>query len=69
MIASCYPSVAGLSPQQVFLEKGFITAEFMELYAYAHVAGLIQRGEAKRGDDFVVGWDPRDEGGVLKWGF
>ena len=60
VIPSTHPSVAGLSPQQVFLEKGFITEEFMELYAYAHVTTLIQRGEARRGDDFVVGWDPRD---------
>ena len=77
VIAASHPSVRGLSPQQVFLEKGFITEEFMELYAYAHVASLMQRREVRRGDDFVVGWDPRDVGetfteavvrGVLKAG-
>ena len=77
VIASSHSSVRGLSPQQVFLEKGFITEEFMELYAYAQVVSLIQRREARRGDDFVVGWDPRDVGetfteavvrGVLKAG-
>jgi len=51
---------SGLTPQQVFLERGFITEEFMELYAFAYVDNLIKKGEAKPGDGFVVGWDPRD---------
>jgi phosphomannomutase len=51
---------SGLTPQQVFLERGFITEEFMELYAFAYVDRLIKKGDAKPGDGFVVGWDPRD---------
>ena len=30
----------GLTPQQVFLEKGWITEQFMELYAYSHIKNL-----------------------------
>ena len=55
----------GLTPQQVFLDRGFITDEFMELYAYAHVDQLIQSGKMRPGDGFVVGWDPRDIGGTF----
>jgi phosphomannomutase len=51
---------SGLTPQQVFRECGFITEEFMELYAFAHVNNLIKKGDAQPGDEIVVGWDPRD---------
>lgn len=51
---------AELTPQEVFLERGFITEEFMELYAFAYVDNLINKGEVQPGDGFVVGWDPRD---------
>ena len=53
----------GLSPQAVFLRHGFLTDEFLERYAFAHVSGLIQTKEAKVGDGFVIGWDPRDPRG------
>ncbi len=54
------PSLKGLSPVQAFLDRGVITDEFMELYAYAHVTSLIRNRQLRRGDSFVVGWDPRD---------
>jgi phosphomannomutase len=50
----------GLSPQQVFIEQGFITEEFMGLYAFAHIDHLIKVKKMKRGEAVVVGWDPRD---------
>jgi phosphomannomutase len=53
----------GLTPVQAFLDKGVMTDEFMERYAYAHVISLIRGGQLKRGDAFVVGWDPRDTQG------
>lgn len=53
----------GLSPQQVFLERGLITEELMELYTYAHAQNLLEKGEAQAGSDFVIGWDPRDVAG------
>jgi phosphomannomutase len=53
----------GLTPQQAFLDRGYITEELMELYAYAHVKNLVQEGKIKSGSDFVVGWDPRDVNG------
>lgn len=49
------PRVKGLTPQRAFLEKGLLTDEFFELYAYAYVSGM--KGEV------VVGWDPRDPQG------
>ncbi|MDH5763138.1 MAG: hypothetical protein OEZ51_09155, partial [Nitrospinota bacterium] len=54
------PALKGLSPLHAFLEEGVITDEFMELYAYAQVTLLIRSKQLKRGDSFVVGWDPRD---------
>ena len=53
-------SLKGLSPVQAFLDRGVITDEFMELYAYAQVTSLIRNRQLKRGESFVVGWDPRD---------
>jgi len=50
----------GLTPQQVFLERGFITEEFMELYAFAYVDYLIKCGKMRPNEAIVVGWDPRD---------
>ena len=50
----------GLTPQQVFLERGFITEEFMELYAFAYVDYLIKAGKMLPGETVVAGWDPRD---------
>lgn len=55
----------GLTPQQVFLERGFITEEFMELYAYAYVGHLIKTKKMKRGEAIVAGWDPRDVAGTF----
>ena len=50
----------GLTPQQVFLERGFITEEFMELYAFVYVDCLIKAGKMLPGEAIVAGWDPRD---------
>ncbi len=47
----------GLTPQRAFLEKGLLTDEFFELYAYAYVSSLDRPGEV------VIGWDPRDPPG------
>jgi len=52
-----------LTPQEAFLELGFITEEFMEIYAYAHVKQLISAGTIRVGDDFIIGWDPRNPKG------
>ena len=54
---------AGLTPQEIFLKLGFITKEFMEIYAYAHTKQLILIGKIRAGDNVVVGWDPRDPRG------
>lgn len=53
----------GLTPQEVFLKLGFITQDFMEIYAYAYVKELILERKAQVGDSIVVGWDPRDQSG------
>jgi phosphomannomutase len=52
-----------LTPQEAFLELGFITEEFMEIYAYAHVKQLISSGTIRAGDNFIIGWDPRNPKG------
>ena len=52
-----------LTPQEAFLELGFITEEFMEIYAYAHVEQLISTGTMRAGDNFIIGWDPRNPKG------
>ena len=53
----------GLTPQEIFVKLGFITKEFMEIYAYAHTKQLILIGKIRAGDNVVVGWDPRDPRG------
>jgi len=57
------PAIKGMSPLQAFIEKGFITEEFMELYTFCHVTNLIESGEMKIGEDIIIGWDPRDPEG------
>ena len=52
----------GLTPQKIFLEKSWITEQFMELYAYSHVKNLPKKRKIK---NVVVGWDPRDPSGVF----
>jgi len=52
--------IKGLTPQQVFLERGFITEEFMELYVFAYSDYLIKSGKMKPQEAVVAGWDPRD---------
>ncbi|MBI3582746.1 MAG: hypothetical protein HY096_02200 [Nitrospinae bacterium] len=54
------PAIKGMSPLQAFVEKGFITEEFMELYTFCHVTNLIESGEMNIGEDIIIGWDPRD---------
>jgi len=56
------PECKGLTPQQVFLEKGWITEQFMELYAYSHIKNLPGPKIPK---NVVVGWDPRDLSGIF----
>ncbi|MBI4384889.1 MAG: hypothetical protein HY579_12760 [Nitrospinae bacterium] len=43
------PELAGLSPREAFLERGFITEEFMELYAYAYSRQLAAGRASARG--------------------
>lgn len=52
-----------LTPLQVFLERGFITEEFMELYVFAYVGYLLKTGKMRIKEAIVVGWDPRDVDG------
>ena len=65
IMLSSSPELEGLSPQQAFLERGYITEKLMELYAYAHAQILLHAGSAEPGSDFAIGWDPRDATGTL----
>src|SRR3989338_1443119 len=60
---SAAPDIKGMTPLEAFVEKGFITEEFMELYTFCHVIDLIESGEMKIGGNIVIGWDPRDPEG------
>jgi phosphoglucosamine mutase len=56
----------GQTPQEVFLEKGWITEEFMELYAYCYVKNQPQKIPAtSKNRTIVIGWDPRDSSGIF----
>ena len=52
----------GSTPLQVFLAKGWITEEFMELYVYCYVKN---QSSAHKKRTFVIGWDPRDPSGTF----
>jgi phosphoglucosamine mutase len=54
----------GQTPQQVFLEKGCITEEFMELYAYCYVKNQ-KNSTSSKNKTIVIGWDPRDPSGIF----
>ena len=51
-----------LTPQQVFLEKGWINEQFMELYSYSYIKNHLTGRNTK---NVVVGWDPRDPSGFF----
>ena len=54
----------GSTPLQIFLEKGWITEEFMELYVYCYVKSLFKKKSASpKKRTLVIGWDPRDPSG------
>ena len=52
----------GSTPLKIFLEKGWITEEFMELYVYCYVKN---QSSAHKKRTFVIGWDPRDPSGTF----
>jgi len=58
---SDYPAFKGLSPLQVFLDRGILTEQFFELYCYCHVSLGIERETIKPGEEIILGWDPRDK--------
>ena len=54
------------TPQQTFLEKGWITEEFMELYAYCFVKKLNKKKQKlSKTTTIIIGWDPRDSSGLF----
>ena len=54
----------GRTPLKVFLEKGWITEEFMELYAYCYVKNHSKKKSTlSKNKTIVIGWDPRDPSG------
>ncbi|OGL44607.1 MAG: hypothetical protein A2W05_06740, partial [Candidatus Schekmanbacteria bacterium RBG_16_38_10] len=65
VLKSLEPEVSGLSPLDIFLKKGIITEQFIELYTYCFVSLLMKKKIAKKGEEIAVGWDPRDREGVF----
>ena len=54
----------GTTPLQIFLEKDWITEEFMELYVYCYVKSQFKKKSASpKKRAIVIGWDPRDPSG------
>jgi phosphoglucosamine mutase len=54
----------GSTPLKTFLEKGWITEEFMELYVYCWVKNRLKnKSPAHKNKTFAIGWDPRDPSG------
>ncbi|MCP4749727.1 MAG: hypothetical protein GY866_02435 [Proteobacteria bacterium] len=55
----------GSTALEFFLESGFLTPSFFEVYAYAYASLLLKSGAGVEGGSIVVGWDPRDSKGVF----
>ena len=54
----------GLTPLQIFNDKGWITEDFMELYVYCFVKNRLKKKlVSHKRRTFVIGWDPRDLSG------
>lgn len=53
------PAFAGMTPWEVFVNRGVITDAFLEGYAFAFTRTLPPGGEV------VVAWDPRDPSGAF----
>ncbi|MBT4289122.1 MAG: hypothetical protein HOD92_17485 [Deltaproteobacteria bacterium] len=47
-------------PLQYYLETGFLTPDFFELYTYSYGKLLASLGYIQKDDTIVIGWDPRD---------
>lgn len=58
VLPSNHPDLAGRTPLEALLEKGVLTEQFFELYAYAFVSSLKPPAEV------LIGWDPRDPAGL-----
>ena len=54
------PRLAGISAIEAYLRHRLISPALVELYCYAFVRELIETGLSREGDDFVIGFDPRD---------
>lgn len=55
--------LAGLSPLDYYLQKGFLTPAFYELYTYSYAQLMLESGNMNKGDTIIIGWDPRDKTG------
>ncbi|MBF0350742.1 MAG: hypothetical protein HQM11_06900 [SAR324 cluster bacterium] len=53
----------GVSPQDLYLNKGILTETFFELYVYSYCKYLISQKFIKNNNKIVIGWDTRDKEG------
>ncbi len=49
----------------LFLESGWLTEEFFELYGFGVAEYLLRSGKVKKGEELAIGWDPRDLAGIF----
>lgn len=61
-------NLGDLNPLTYYLEKGFLTPQFYELYTYAYAQLMLEAGTIQKGDSVVIGWDPRDQTGQFNQG-
>lgn len=54
-----------IHPVQDFIEKGTISPQFTQLYAYAWSNMLKKSGHIQEGASIILGWDPRDPKGTF----
>jgi len=57
------------NPVSTFLNQGFLTTGFFELYGYSFALLLIEQQLAEPGDGVLVGWDGRDLEGKFDQAF
>jgi len=61
--SSAYPIPTRTDPVELFLTKGLLSEDFVELYCYCYVRLLEQKRIFQPGQEIVIGWDPRDRQG------
>ncbi len=52
-----------LTPLDFYIKNNLLTPFFFEYYTYAFASLLLKTSFAQKGDNIIIGWDPRDQTG------